>query len=690
MAATRTCQKCGASFSGGALGGLCPNCVGRLAFLLEPSAGAPGDTPPPFPSGTLPRHFGDYDLLGEIARGGMGVVYKARQISLNRTVALKTILAGNLASAAEVARFRAEAEAAANLRHPNIVAIHEVGEQDGHHYFSMEYVAGQNLAQLSPGAAGRKAAWFRRVAAWLRTIAEAVQYAHEQGTLHRDLKPSNVLIDGNDQPHVTDFGLAKQSRQDLELTVSGQVLGTPGFMSPEQASGKRGLVGPQSDVYSLGAILYFLLTGQPPHTGESVPETLARALDSEPVAPRTSNRNIPRDLETICLKCLEKAPARRYASARELALDLERFINYEPIVARPISKLERFGRRCRRHPLVTALVSLLLVLLVGWVLVFYRLAQDKEARTSRMWAVEPNTLTMRSVGPVQAAAVDPKSGDYWTAVPKATMMNPAGILIRDGSSDLAKQGISLGGTNNYIPGSIDFDARHRVVWIGAQGGHSNDPIWQMDGDNYRVKDPISCGGIHGEPSAVNPATGRYYHLVSGSVPQRIDPVTLTLTKTAFGPVVGVNAAANLLYAVNPDGDLQIVDGAPDPEVVLKTVRLPFPCGLGIGVDPKRNRIYVPNRNSSLILIADGRTGEIRGEIRLQGRGARLMGINKVICDPEQERIFALAADKDYRLAWLFVIQGRQQRAIKIPGRIGDLVWNGRYHQIYVWSGGLDR
>src|SRR5882724_2010730 len=207
MVATRTCSKCGSEFSGSALQGLCPSCVGRLAFVSELEASA-GAVKVSHPSGTKLRYFGDYELLEEIARGGMGVVYKARQLSLNRIVAVKMILSGKLASTADVARFRAEAEAAANLRHPNIVAIHEVGEQDGQHYFSMDYVEGKSLAQLISDF-GFRISDFERAAQYVKTIAEAIHYAHQQGTLHRDLKPSNVLIDSSDQPHITDFGLAK-------------------------------------------------------------------------------------------------------------------------------------------------------------------------------------------------------------------------------------------------------------------------------------------------------------------------------------------------------------------------------------------------------------------------------------------------------------------------------------------------
>src|SRR6266567_1806414 len=273
------------------------------------------------------------------------------------------ILAGQLASPADVQRFRTEAEAAAGLQHPNIVAIHEVAEQDGHHYFSMDYVEGKSLARLV-AEGGLRIADFRKAAGYLKTIAVAIHYAHQQGTLHRDLKPSNVLIDDSDQPRITDFGLAKRVKHDSDLTASGQILGTPNFMPPEQAAGKRVVVGPQSDVYSLGAILYFLLTAKPPFVGETVHETLRHVANAEPVAPRTLNPAAPRDLETICLKCLEKEPRRRYASAQELADDLNRFLLDEPILARPVRQVERLWRACRRHPLV-AVLTLTVLGLVG-------------------------------------------------------------------------------------------------------------------------------------------------------------------------------------------------------------------------------------------------------------------------------------------------------------------------------------
>jgi tRNA A-37 threonylcarbamoyl transferase component Bud32 len=273
--------------------------------------------------GRRTRRFGDYEDLEEIARGGMGVVYKARQISLSRPVAIKMILSGELAEESDIRRFRIEAEAAASLQHPNIVAIYEVGQEDGQHYFSMEYVAGQTLAQLvQKGTLPPKQA-----ARYVQQIAAAIDYAHRRGVTHRDIKPSNVLIDDKDQARVTDFGLAKRVECDQDLTESHQILGTAPYMSPEQVTGSRDGVGPKSDIYSIGALFYELLTRRPPFRGRTVIDTLVQIREHDPKPPRQINPHTPRELEMICLKCLEKDPDKRYRSAGELADDLERFLN---------------------------------------------------------------------------------------------------------------------------------------------------------------------------------------------------------------------------------------------------------------------------------------------------------------------------------------------------------------------------
>lgn len=372
MATPATCLQCDRPLPAGLPAGLCPVCTlgaaleeEHAARRLKPESSHQGPVIGDHGSAVTLGAFGDYELIDEIARGGMGVVYRARQLSLNRIVALKLMLPFSRPELA--ARFRAEAETAASLQHPNIVAIHEVGEHAGHPYFSMDYVAGSSLAEgLRDGPLAA-----HRAARILQTIAGAVHYAHQHGVLHRDLKPSNVLIDELGQPHLTDFGLAKRLTSDLgprasDLTLSGQVLGSPNFMAPEQAEGRRTDVGPAGDVYSLGAILYQALTGRPPFQGETLTDVLRQVVNAEPVAPRQLNPSIPRDLETLCLKCLEKEPGRRFGSAQALADDLGRFLRGEPILVRPLGPISKVWRWCRRKPLVAGLaVSLALVFAAG-------------------------------------------------------------------------------------------------------------------------------------------------------------------------------------------------------------------------------------------------------------------------------------------------------------------------------------
>jgi tetratricopeptide (TPR) repeat protein len=344
------------------------------------------------------RQVGNYELLEEIGRGGMGVVYKARQAGLNRVVALKMILAGAHAGSQVRARFRKEAEAVARLQHANIVQVHEVGEHDGLPYLSMEYVDGGSLADLlesrrSQGVVGLPPAEAVRL---VEALARAVQYAHERGVIHRDLKPGNVLLaacglaSAKPQaavPKLTDFGLAKTLGAEGKSTRTGALLGTPRYMAPEQAGGAKGLVGPATDVYALGAILYELLTGRPPFEGTTVEETLELVRSAEPVPPGQLRPRLPRDLQTICLKCLAKEPSKRYGSARDLADDLERFAQGRPIRARPVGPLGRLGRWCRRKPALAGLLAALLIVgLVGvgsvtalW-LRAERLRRDADAR----------------------------------------------------------------------------------------------------------------------------------------------------------------------------------------------------------------------------------------------------------------------------------------------------------------------
>ena len=385
---------------------------------LEEEAGAE----PGLPAGEKSRSFGDYELLELIARGGMGVVYRARHRALHRVVALKMIRAGEFASEAERQRFQAEAEAAAHLDHPNIVPVYEVGEHDGQHYFAMKLVEGGSLAQRmanSPSLITND-----ETAQLLATIARAVHYAHQRGVLHRDLKPANILLDAHAEPFVSDFGLAKRLETSLDLTLSGAIIGTPNYMSPEQAAGRSQEITTAADIYSLGAILYELLAGQPPFQADTTLATMRMVVEEEPVPPsrlaRSSQREeaqtsghttrsqtkdqslltsaapkeVDRDLETICLKCLQKQPAQRYATAQALTEDLERWLRHEPIQARPITVRERMVKWTRRHPARAGLVAVSVAAVVGFVILLLvsgqklqrernvAIAQEGKARTA--------------------------------------------------------------------------------------------------------------------------------------------------------------------------------------------------------------------------------------------------------------------------------------------------------------------
>ena len=323
----------------------------QLNRMTDPIRGFGDDLFHAMGPGQQLSYVGNYELLEEIARGGMGIVYKARQETLGRIVAVKMIVAGRLANEQDVQRFQSEAQAAASLQHPNIVSIHEVGQHEGWHYFSMDYVEGRDLSKILR----ENLLSANQAATYVRQMAETIHYAHQQGILYRDLKPSNILIDSQDQVYITDFGLAMRVEGGNDLTRTGQILGTPSYMPPEQAQGKRSLIGPGSDVYSLGAVLYECLTGRAPFRADSVLKTIEQVIHAEAASPRTLNAAIPRDLETICLKCLEKEPQRRYATAELLANDLGCFLKGEPIVARPTSQWERGVKWVRRHPAHAAL-----------------------------------------------------------------------------------------------------------------------------------------------------------------------------------------------------------------------------------------------------------------------------------------------------------------------------------------------
>jgi predicted Ser/Thr protein kinase len=329
--------------------------------IISDSIGSENNSSDP-PSGPLDKadSIPGYEILGELGRGGMGVVYRARHMALNRTVALKMILAGGHASEEQLARFRAEAESVAQLHHPNIVEVYDIGEQRGLPFFSQEYIDGKSLKDEIAGKPQR----FKNAAGMVETIALAMHYAHRHGIVHRDLKPENVLLSKDGVLKVMDFGLAKNLDSDSSQTRTGTIMGTPNYMAPEQGRGEK-QVGPLADVYALGAILYEMTTGRPPFLAATAVQTLTLLLNQEAVPPSQLQPNIPADLETITLKCLQKDPQKRYATAKELADDLRHFILREPILARPVSRVERVWRWCRRNKLVAGLTATAVLLLVG-------------------------------------------------------------------------------------------------------------------------------------------------------------------------------------------------------------------------------------------------------------------------------------------------------------------------------------
>src|SRR5437867_4116691 len=379
----RFCPKCGAEIPADAPEGGCPGCLLATGLGLLPDAPvAAGDnggsaenveanaavaashSKKAARAAEMLGELGDYELLEQVGRGGQGVVFRARQKSLNRTVALKVISLGQWASEAHLKRFRREAEAAASLDHPGIVPIYEVGEREGSCYFSMKFVEGGQLDEI----VRRTPMSIRQAAELIAKVARTVHYAHQHGILHRDIKPGNILLDGKGEPHLTDFGLARLVETESTMTRTLDVLGTPSYMAPEQAMGNNAAVSSVTDIYGLGAVLYQLLTGQPPFAGGATYETIKLLLDTEPRQPRLLNPKINRDLSTICLKCLEKDPKRRYSSALALTDDLERWLKHEPIAARRTGLITRSGKWVRRNPTSALLAAsvVALVAVVGW------------------------------------------------------------------------------------------------------------------------------------------------------------------------------------------------------------------------------------------------------------------------------------------------------------------------------------
>jgi serine/threonine protein kinase/Tfp pilus assembly protein PilF len=372
ITAVKFCRKCGAAIPHDSPQNSCGACLLETGLdsdeaVAAGDSSAEGSSKADDPGHPMPMlmDFGDYELLEQIGRGGQGVVFRARQKSLNRIVALKVIGLGHWATEAHLKRFRLEAEAAARLEHPGIVPIHEVGERDGSCYFSMKFVEGGQLDEV----VRRAPMSIRQAVELIAKVARTVHYAHEHGILHRDIKPGNILLDAKGEPHLTDFGLARLVESESSVTQTLDVLGTPSYMASEQAVGNNAAVSDATDVYGLGAVLYQLLTGQPPFAGGTTYETIRLLCDTEPRNPRALNPKVDRDLSTICLKCLEKDPKRRYASALALAEDLERWLKHEPILARHTGVIGRSRKWVRRNPTSALLTASLIALVAsaGWI-----------------------------------------------------------------------------------------------------------------------------------------------------------------------------------------------------------------------------------------------------------------------------------------------------------------------------------
>jgi serine/threonine protein kinase len=429
----RICRRCGANIFSSAPEEVCPGCLlesglrlleeealagGGLSAVASAKADELGHPNQPVPAlkrnerfAELLGELGDYELLEEVGRGGQGVVFRARQKSLNRTVALKVISLGQWASQVHLKRFRREAEAAASLDHPSIVPIYEVGERDGSCYFSMKFVEGGQLDEV----VRRAPISVRQAVQLIAKVARTVHYAHEHGILHRDIKPGNILLDISGEPHLTDFGLARLLDAQSSVTRTIDVLGTPSYMAPEQAAGETAKLSKATDVYGLGAVLYQLLTGQPPFAGGTTYETIRLLRDTEPRPPRLLNPKVDRDLSTICLKCLEKDPQRRYASALGLAEDLEHWLKHEPIRAKPSGVFTHARKWVQRNPSTTVLVTLLFALAVGL--------------SVTLWNRKPAVLIPKSVAvlPFENLSDDPNSAYFAEGIQEEILTRLASI-----------------------------------------------------------------------------------------------------------------------------------------------------------------------------------------------------------------------------------------------------------------------
>jgi len=498
--APRICRKCGAEILADAPEGLCTACLFETGLDLLAHESVPG-VDDPGRDDRVPlsdkinsskrskafADFGDYELLEVIGRGGQGVVYRARQKSLNRTVAMKVIGLGHWATDAHLKRFRREAESAASLDHSGIVPIYEVGEHDGSCYFSMKLIEGGQLDEM----VRRQPMPVRRAVELIAKVARTVHYAHEHSILHRDIKPGNILLDQKNQPHLTDFGLARLVETESTVTRTQEVLGTPSYMAPEQAVGNNEAVTGVADVYGLGAVLYHLLTGQPPFAGGTTYETIRLLLDTEPRQPRLLNPKIDRDLSTICLKCLEKDPNRRYSSALALAQDLERWLKHEPILARRTGVFVRGAKWVRRNPTATALLAALVALATTVAVLFFN---REPARPPAGLAVLP--FANLDGNKENIALADGIQNDILTRlarVPDLRVISRTSVMHYRGAQNARKMGRALN-VSHVLEGSVRAEGKR--IHFNAQliDTRTDQPMWAEKFDRD-LDDVLAVSGI---------------------------------------------------------------------------------------------------------------------------------------------------------------------------------------------------